>query len=191
MTYPTRRLKRFEVTNALYLGGANVALVEPPVRGKTGGVESVTKGADTESDVRAELRRQGYTVMQSHRSQTAADTIGLRQPGVTGPIARAVQAKRNNVFRAWDCNEAVKDFLGLLKRPPYLVDAGITREVWLKVDYLGWVARVVIDHLGAVSVTGTHAQEVERSITTMLAKASRPTPAKQSTLLERLNASCQ
>lgn len=189
MKYPGKLPQPEQVQAALYFGGANVTLPTITPSHATGN-QAKAKGLSAESDARAIMRREGYTVMQSQGSLTPADFMGVRQPGVQGPLVRAVQVKKRPVFQAWDCNDAVKEFLGLEGRKPYVVDQGCTREVWYRVNHLGWVARVVIDHDGAVSVTGTKAQEVEQSITRMLAKASRPTAVKQSTLMERLS-SCQ
>lgn len=189
MKYPGKLPKPELVQAALYFGGADVAMPTITPSRATGN-QAKAKGLSAESDARAIMRREGYTVMQSQSSLTPADFMGVRQPGVQGPLVRAVQVKKRPTFQAWDCNDAVKEFIGLAGRKPYVVDEGCTREVWYRVNHLGWVARVVIDHLGAVSVTGTKAQEVEQSVSKMLAKASRSAAAKRSTFSERLT-SCQ
>lgn len=142
----------------------------------------------------AVLRREGYTVGHSRNSEGSGDVWAFRQPGVDGPGARAIQAKRHASFEASQLNDAVKRFEGIGRHPyPFLVDRTVTRcEAWLMVGET-WVARVWIGDDGLAHVIdGELAVEVVTSINLSLARErdgrNRPKQRTGPTFRERLGA---
>lgn len=159
MNYPRRKPKPHEVAAALRIGGADVIVPSAPTPRPTN--HALRKGLNAEAEARRELHRQGYLPMKSHGSQGAADILAVRKPGTNGPVARAVQVKSHAKFHAWDCNEAVRDFI---KRYP--VDEGTRREVWEWCR--GWIVFVFIEWDGAITTYGREAEAVQKSIDRMM-----------------------
>ena len=137
------------------------------------------RGMDAERVCRRELRAAGWHINTDLAgSYGAADVIAHRtldvaaidRPGVETVL---VQVKRQQAFAPSGLNDAVRRFLGLGRwnkqaAPP--LTAANQREAWLWADRQGWVAMAVIEAAGGICVSGTHGQEVQRSIERMIAR---------------------
>lgn len=124
--------------------------------------------------VAAALRREGYIVIRSHQSQGAADVIGLLdlEHAGQGPAVRAVQAKRQRLFRPDGLNEAVARFLGVGRYAgrSWALAPEARREAWLWLDGHGWIARVLLGPDGGWTVEGDAGEEVDAALRRMMTR---------------------
>lgn len=164
----------------------------PARAAKQGRDSNFSRGIRAEQWVRNQLKREGYWTPANVGSLGAADIIAIRADG-DGPAVRAIQVKMLDAFVPSGLNDAVRDLLNLGvrgRRRLHAIPTTAQREAWLvievRTDEFELAACCVLDADGMPTVTGPRAEEVQTSLTKMLAKGELSSHTERPTLRQRL-----